>query len=851
MRTELYSVRSSAEEVAYINNNLKKIATYINEKAGIKILFKTEIDCNAKKIKIDLLESFEAANPPEFHIFLNALDTKDQSSFDELFKPVLEAVEKDLRKKYEKKNIQIKAYPHIKIYPITNLGTEYPAYCFIYKRRKFLVLPVISLVEKELEDFVSDAVIEAKKIFSEAFHTCPEGYLFTNEKPATVFDKLLATFNIQRNTPTPETEEFELTTAEVDNLQVPGLLIDVPKPADNPIHIADEKTIEAPKAVVAHRDPSAPLPEVVSDFQVKPAKKSRRNKNNPETQTANTETTTADTKKEKADNSSAANVKAETKSKKNSAKNSKNKASDKSVKNAKAKSKAKNKNASKNKAVTKPAKKETIKEKNEKPTLKDFLLSFIPMKGDGVKNIIRKVVVLAAIAVFFTGSYMLLKFYVIDPGVNRATMQEIQDIFYNTDETYIEEYTDADGNVHQKVVTRKNWDEVKKVNKEIVAWIKQPGTDIDYPVLYHKGDNENSQYYLYKDYKKKPSDFGSIFLDYRCTDNGADSRHVILHGHNMGSDKDAMFGSFIRYTIKDGRTQANLDYYKSHSTFSYDTPNENGEWVVFAVLKLDVANKNKVFNYLQTEFTNDAQYMNFIYNIKERSYFNVDVPINENDRLLTLSTCSYETDTMRTIVIARQVRPGEDVSKYVNSAKGKTPASTVSSNFSAEFKNIKWYDGAAQPKGDGTLDFMASADIYTVKFYNAEGKVIHTEYVKKGKDAKGITGDPPQKKSDGKYEYRFKEWDTSYKKVTKDLNIRPVYDKSPIKDNDFDPSDIPTQVTTQATTQPPTPTPTEPPTEPPTQEPSSEETSSSEPSSSEEPSSESNPTEDPSSDNSQ
>ena len=402
------------------------------------------------------------------------------------------------------------------------------------------------------------------------------------------------------------------------------------------------------------------------------------------------------------------------------------------------------------------------------------------MKGDSKKNLILKIIVLVAIVVFLVGAFLLLKFYIIDPTVNNNDIKEIQSIFYSdTAQTYIEEITDEQGNVKETVVVTaekeksKNWKGVQKINKEIVSWVKLKDTKIDYPVLYHKGDNEESQYYLYKNYKKEYSDFGSIFLDFRS---GADARHVVLHGHNMGSDKDAMFGSLIRYTIKDGRTQANTDYYKSHAIINYDTPKEDAEWVIFAAMKIDVSNdKDNVFNYLQCEFENHAQYMNFIYNIKERSYFDVNIPINEADRLLTLSTCSYESDNMRTVIVARQVRDGEDVSKYIKAAKGKSPVYSVNSDFISEFENIKWYDGTGKPKGDGTLEFMEQREMFTVKFYDAYDKVIRTEQVIKGEDAVGIIGAPPEKKSDDTYSYKFIKWDTDYKKVTKNLEVRPVY----------------------------------------------------------------------------
>ena len=40
-----------------------------------------------------------------------------------------------------------------------------------------------------------------------------------------------------------------------------------------------------------------------------------------------------------------------------------------------------------------------------------------------------------------------------------------------------------------------NWDDLLKVNKEIVGWIRINDTKINYPVLWHKDDNANNQFY--------------------------------------------------------------------------------------------------------------------------------------------------------------------------------------------------------------------------------------------------------------------------------------------------------------------------------------------------------------------
>ncbi|MBR3971650.1 MAG: sortase, partial [Ruminococcus sp.] len=821
-------------------------------------------DQSPRKIKADLISSLSAQNPPELHIFANALNTEDISSFYALFSPFIETLEKEVRKASDAKNIKTDAYPHIQIHPIEGLPGGYPAYCFTFKRRKFLALPEMSLTGADFTEYLIEAVAKAKDIFFSAFESCPDGYIYSNEKNTTAKDRLLSMF---AKAPAEELqmEEAPFTESEVGTME-PLAPTDIDKDLEQTVIFDTDIKGEPAPAVIKvstladeitasltskteERDEAEAIPEISEE---KPAKVPAEEPS--QAPADNSLETPAQAPAEKIEEKTE-EITEEVKSPEDNTSGdfdfipdifSKKKSKEKHKKHVTEKTEEESAEV----APEDITPEETIAdtENNEdkpkkKGKFKVFLKSFIPMKGDSKKSIVLKIVVLVAILTFLVGAFLLLKFYVIDPAVNNSDMEDIQNVFYSSgeSETVIKEVVDENGVVSTIVTTKaptRNWKAVKDINKEIVGWIKLDGTKIDYPVLFHKEDTEDNLFYLYKNYKKKYSDFGSIFVDYRCPE-GGESKHVVLHGHNMGSDKDSMFGSLVKYTIKDGRTKANPEYYKSHAVINYDTPETNGEWVVFAVMKIDVSNSNKnIFNYLLSDFENNAQFLNFIYNIKERSYFDVNIPINENDRILTLSTCSYETDNMRTIVVARKVRDGEDVSTYVKSAKGKSPASSVTSDFVTEYDNIKWYDGEGKPTGNGMLEFMTQSEMFTVKFYDAYGKVIRTEKVLKGKDAVGIVGAPPVKESDGTYHYRFIKWDKSYKKVTKDLEIRPVYEKSlipvttpTIQDNPVitpEPTSAPTTkptqapttsaptqaptsapVTTQAPTQAPTPAPTQ------------------------------------------
>lgn len=718
MRTELYSVRSSKEDVAILASNQSKIVSRLNKKERIKVLYKTEINWNPRNIKTELIAGFETDNPPEFYIFANALETKDNSSFVHLFAPFIETLEKALPLG-ESEDPKKPLFPHILVHPIYDLPGGYPAYCFAFYNKKILALPRITLVDMDLTEYICIAVEKALKVFSSAFATCPEGYIYTDKKPLTLMEKLFgrntAPAHIAKDSPTSdktEASQKEIVSSEVTEAT-----------EEAPVNPVQEPSAEA------DAEESAPCEE---ETEAPPC--------------------------------------------------------------------------------------EAQPDKKKKGRL---LRSFIPMKGDSKKDVIIKILVIIAIIGLLTGAYMLLDFFVISPWRNSSQMTDIQSIFYGSDVTL---ETDANGSyiaTPDEPIT-KNWEGLQEINDEIVGWIKVDGTKIDYPVLHHKEDNEDSQFYLYLNYMKKYSDFGSIFVDYRCEES-LQSKHVILHGHNMGSD-DSMFGSLIRYARASGWTKGNPKYYKAHPVVELSTPEAEGEWIIFAVMKIDVSNDNDdVFNYLLSSFTSDAQYMNFIYNIKARSYLDIDVPINENDRLLTLSTCSYETDTMRTIVVARQVREGEDVSQYVDTVKAQTPVKITYSSFSKEYDagNTPWYDGKEKPQGSESLEYMEQVPTYIVTFKDGNGNVILEQEVLEGGDATPPLGSDPPKAPDDTYYYTFKKWDKSYKNITEDTVITALFDKhkhpvttSPYEEEDNTPQE---EVVTPVTPTEAPPVVTEAPTEAPTE----------------------------------
>lgn len=187
---------------------------------------------------------------------------------------------------------------------------------------------------------------------------------------------------------------------------------------------------------------------------------------------------------------------------------------------------------------------------------------------------------------------------------------------------------------------------------------------IDYPVL--QSSTDDPEYYLYRDYKGNDTKYGSIFVDADAVigTDGSSSKCMTLYGHHMNDGQ--MFADILKY--------ADLDFYKSSPTLQFDTYREEGTWKVISVFKTNVLESQGIpFEYVRTNFGSTTDFLNFVHQVKIRSIIDTGVTVNENDQLVVLSTCSYEMENFRTVVVARKVRDGE-------SPKVKTNDATYSNN---------------------------------------------------------------------------------------------------------------------------------------------------------------------------
>ncbi|WP_248929231.1 class B sortase [Paenibacillus hamazuiensis] len=174
------------------------------------------------------------------------------------------------------------------------------------------------------------------------------------------------------------------------------------------------------------------------------------------------------------------------------------------------------------------------------------------------------------------------------------------------------------------------------MNSEMIGWIHVDGTQVDYPVLQHK-DND---YYLNRDATGKKSIYGSIFMDYRL-DIDQPQRNLVVYGHNMLDG--SMFGSLLQFK--------NKDFFETYRNITFEIKGKRTDWDIFAVYTVDAREDT-----IDVSYENNQAFLDALNRYRNKSFFSTEVIPQEDDEILTLVTCSNETDDTRLVMHAVKKR---------------------------------------------------------------------------------------------------------------------------------------------------------------------------------------------------
>ena len=183
-----------------------------------------------------------------------------------------------------------------------------------------------------------------------------------------------------------------------------------------------------------------------------------------------------------------------------------------------------------------------------------------------------------------------------------------------------------------------SFEELRKINPDVAAWITLDGTKIDEPIVQGKNNEE----YLNKDVYGKYYMGGTVFLDSRC-DRKFQDVYSLIYGHHM--EKHLMFGELDLYKKK--------EFIQKHHTGVFMIPGKNYKVRIFASLNI-VASDPYIFN--TDKYTEDAN--GFLQYVENKAIWADEKQIEKlrTDmgayHILALTTCSSDDPEDRIAVLA-------------------------------------------------------------------------------------------------------------------------------------------------------------------------------------------------------
>ena len=176
-----------------------------------------------------------------------------------------------------------------------------------------------------------------------------------------------------------------------------------------------------------------------------------------------------------------------------------------------------------------------------------------------------------------------------------------------------------------------DFDALRQIDENVVAWLYSPGTSIHYPVVQAEGN----EYYLTHMFGKKKNSAGAIFLDAGCSPDFSDM-HTVIYGHHMKND--TMFSSLTGY-LQPG-------YYERHPVLALYTP--HGDYIIRVFAGYVASPESDAW---RRAFSSQEEFLQWCSQAAARSAFESGLVPQAGQRVVTLSTCSYEFENARFVLL--------------------------------------------------------------------------------------------------------------------------------------------------------------------------------------------------------
>lgn len=263
-----------------------------------------------------------------------------------------------------------------------------------------------------------------------------------------------------------------------------------------------------------------------------------------------------------------------------------------------------------------------------------------------MKNIVQNILMITCIAVFGLSAYKLYGIWheyhagdKIYEGVLENVIVEADP--ENAEESSKDDETDETDHLQDALSTDEakvhvltiDLAELKQINQDAIGWIQIPDTSISYPIL----QAEDNDTYIRNTITGEDNKAGSIFVDCNIQHPFEDT-NTIVYGHNLLNGK--MFSDLMKYEKQ--------SWYELHPLIYITTEKGIQTWKVYSCFRTSAY--SDVYTIGMESGTEN--YSDYLMKSVEQAIYETGIVPEGDSRVITLSTCTNETDEERFVVMA-------------------------------------------------------------------------------------------------------------------------------------------------------------------------------------------------------
>lgn len=169
-------------------------------------------------------------------------------------------------------------------------------------------------------------------------------------------------------------------------------------------------------------------------------------------------------------------------------------------------------------------------------------------------------------------------------------------------------------------------------NADTVGWLDIPGNAMSDVVVCKQDPADENNFYYRRDFNGNKSQAGVFYADFRSRfgegSAGELPRNTVIYGHSLSADWDGVMFAPLKYFTDE-------EFAKKTPYIFFSTAKED---MVFEVFSVMYATVNLPYN---NPNPTDAEFSDLINECVKRSLYTYDVEVTANDKIISLSTCTY------------------------------------------------------------------------------------------------------------------------------------------------------------------------------------------------------------------